>query len=96
MTYPTPSLHVVIDHESDTPPLPTRIQRIRDLKSQVAQLTREHVQHLLQQLAETTATALEIAQEDSFAPGIRDLARRYADDTQARAETMGAIAGRLS
>jgi imidazolonepropionase-like amidohydrolase len=67
-------------------------QRVRALQAEAKALAREHVMALSASLGEVQATAAEIAGGgDAYPAGVRDLARRFADECEARAQTLEAI-----
>jgi hypothetical protein len=70
-------------------------ERVRLLQMQARGLAREHVDALMASLQETRIIAEDIAAGgDAYPPGVRDLARRLAEDSAARARTLEAIASR--
>lgn len=78
--------------EAGPPPLS---ERVRLLQMQARALAREHVDALVASLLETQRIADEIAEGgDAYPPGVRDLARRLAEDSAGRAMTLEAIASR--
>lgn len=87
----TPSLSVV----TRVPTGETLSERVRRLQAEARQLAREHVLALTAAMAELEAMAAEIAAGgDAYPPGVRDLARRFAEECEARAQTIEALNGR--
>lgn len=70
-------------------------QRVRELQAEAQHLANEHVKALMASLAQTQALADEIANGgESYPPGVRDIARRLAEDSDSRARTLEMIAAR--
>ena len=70
-------------------------QRIRDLRLEARKLAREQVELLHQSLVETARLAAEIAEGgDAYPAGVRDLARRFVEDCEAKVQTLEAITAR--
>lgn len=70
-------------------------ERVRLLQIQARGLAREHVDALVASLLETQRIAEEIAGGgEAYPPGVRDLARRLAEDSVGRAMTLEAIVSR--
>lgn len=70
--------------------------RIRRLQVEARGLAREQTGALVTTIAETIRLAEEIAAGgDAYPAGIRDLARRLAEDLGQKSETIQAIAGRV-
>lgn len=91
------SLTVVADSDlaSALPTTETVAQRIRRLQAETKILADEHVQSLAAALASIEQLAAEIAAGgDAYRPGVRDLARRIAEEADARAQTLSAIGAR--
>ena len=69
--------------------------RVRRLQTEPRQLARSHVEAFTAALAQAQAMADEIANGgEAYPAGVRDLARRFAEDTEARVQTLATIAGR--
>ena len=69
--------------------------RVRRLQTEARQLARSHVEAFTAALAQAQAMADEIANGgEAYPAGVRDLARRFAEDTEARVQTLATIAGR--
>jgi len=70
-------------------------ERVRLLQTQARGLAREHVDALVASLLETQRIAADIAGGgEAYPPGVRDLARRLAEDSAGRATTLEAIVSR--
>jgi hypothetical protein len=64
-------------------------QRVQRLSCEARQLAYDHVEILIARMAAVAQTAAEVAEGgDAYPPGVRDLARRMAEDCQARAQTI--------
>jgi hypothetical protein len=79
--------------------LPTKAetiaQRVRRLQQEARQAAKDHVGVLLSHLAQVEQTASEIAGGgDAYPAGIRDLARRLAEDAEVRVQSIEAISAR--
>jgi hypothetical protein len=91
-----PTLSVVAPDE----PLPVKAQetvgeRVRRLQAEAKGLALEHVRVLARAMVDIQMLAAEIAEGgDVYAPGARDLARRLAEDLDARVQTLEAITAR--
>lgn len=73
----------------------TAAQRIQALQDEAKKLARAQVLELTVRLADVETTAFEIAGGgDAYPPGVRDLARRLAEDCEARTQTIEAIMAR--
>lgn len=93
----SPSLSVVADNDlnANYPKTETVAQRVRRLQAEAKQLAKDHVGSLTAAMAELEQLATEIADGgDAYAPGIRDIARRLAEDLGSRGQTLEAIAAR--
>lgn len=89
-----PNLHVVAPDEA-APPVETVAQRIRSLQAEARRLAKDHIHALTASIAEVEAMAAEIAEGgDAYPAGVRDLARRFAEDCDARVQTLEAITAR--
>jgi hypothetical protein len=93
----TPSLAVVIDRDQGTPTPPETVaQRVRRLQAEARQLAKDHVHSLTEAMINVEQMAAEIAEGgDAYPPGVRDLARRFVEDCEARVKTLEAIVGRV-
>lgn len=73
----------------------TTPQRVRRLQNEARMLAREQVEQLARDLETLAARAVEIAEGgDAYPAGVRDLARRFVEDTGARVQTLEAITAR--
>jgi hypothetical protein len=93
----SPSLSVVADNDLKAvlPKSETVAQRVQRLQAEARQLAKDHVKSLTSAMVELEQLASEIAEGgDAYAPGIRDIARRLAEDMDARVQTLDAIAAR--
>jgi hypothetical protein len=80
---------------SATPAQDTIAQRVQRLRCEARQLAGEHVELLVARMAAVELTAAEIAEGgDAYPPGVRDLARRTAEDCRARAMTLELLSKR--
>ncbi len=71
-------------------------QRIRQLQVEAGRLAREHVEALEASLTQTQRIADEIAQGgDAYSVGVRDVARRLAEDARAKVLTLETIMARI-
>ncbi|MET3527260.1 hypothetical protein [Phenylobacterium koreense] len=70
-------------------------ERVRQLQAQAKVLAREHVEELLDAMKRVERLAAEIGEGgDAYPAGIRDLARRVAEDAEVKAQAIEAIGGR--
>lgn len=70
-------------------------ERVRRLQAEAEQLAREHVGVFTASLAQTRRIAEEIALGgEAYPPGVREIARRLAEESQARAQALEAIMAR--
>ena len=77
------------------PAAPDLADRVRRLQAEAQGLAREHVAALQGAMVVVERLAAEIAMGgEVYPPGIRDIARRLADDCAARAQTIATLAGR--
>ena len=96
----SPSLSVVADNDLKTARVePSRVEtvaeRVRRLQAEAKALAKDHVQALTQAIADVERMAQEIAEGgDAYPPGVRDLARRFVDECEARVQTLEAITSR--
>lgn len=93
----SPSLSVVADSDPRpvAPKADTVAQRIQRLQAEARQLAKDHVKALSAAMISLEELAAEIADGgDAYSPGVRDLARRLAEDLDSRAQTLEAIAAR--
>ena len=93
----SPSLSVVAhnDLKSVLPKIETVGQRVQRLQAEARQLAKDHVRSFTAAMVSLEELAAEIADGgDAYAPGIRDIARRMAEELEARAQTLDAISAR--
>ena len=91
----SPSLSVVANNA----PVPSRpetvAERVRNLQAEARQLARDHIHAFTAAMTEVEHMAAEIAEGgDAYPAGVRDLARRFVEDCEARVQTVEAIVGR--
>lgn len=69
--------------------------RVKRLQAEARGLARDHVGAFTAALSELQQMAAEIAEGgEAYPAGVRDLARRFADDAEARVQTLATLAGR--
>jgi hypothetical protein len=99
----SPSLSVVADNDlhSAAAAAPVAVksetvaERVRRLQAEARQLAKDHVRALSEAMMNAEKIAAEIAEGgDAYPPGVRDLARRFVEDCDARVQTLEAIAAR--
>jgi hypothetical protein len=96
----SPSLSVVADNGLKTPRTETGrsesvAERVRRLQAEAKQLAKDHVHALSAAILHAEQLAAEIADGgDAYPPGVRDLARRFVEDAEARVQTLEAITAR--
>ncbi len=91
----SPSLSVVADNDLKSARTETVAERVRRLQAEAKQLAKDHVHALSAAIMNAEAIAAEIAEGgDAYPPGIRDLARRFVEDADARVQTLEAISAR--
>ncbi|UPT53163.1 hypothetical protein [Synechococcus phage Ssp-JY42] len=84
----TPALAIV-------PKTETVAQRVQRLQREARDLATEHVKSLAATMVSLEELATEIAEGgDAYSPGIRDVARRLAEDLDSRVQTIEAIVAR--
>lgn len=93
----SPSLSVVANNDLK-PVLPkpeTVAQRVQRLQAEAKQLAKDHIKALTTAMVSLEELAAEIAEGgDAYAPGVRDVARRLAEDLDSRVQTLDAIVAR--
>ncbi len=93
----SPTLSVVTDNNLKTafPMAETVAQKVRRLQAEARQLAKDHVKAFTDAMTDLENLAAEIADGgEAYSPGIRDIARRLAEDLDSRAQTVEAIAAR--
>lgn len=92
----SPSLSVVADNNAlNSAKLETVAERVRRLQAEARQLAKDHVHALAEAIADVERMAAEIAEGgDAYPPGIRDVARRFAEECEGRVQTLEAISSR--
>ena len=94
----SPPLSVVADNSAEkTKPLPSGdlSERIRRLQAEAKNLAREHIKALEAAIIEVERLSSEIADGgDAYPVGVREVARRIAEDCEARGNTIQVLAGR--
>ena len=99
----SPSLSVVADNDVratttpkvETPKPETVAERVRKLQAEARQLAKDHIHAFTAAMTELEQMAAEIAEGgDAYPAGVRDLARRFVDDCEARVQTLEAITAR--
>lgn len=78
------------------PPAPETVaQRVRRLQAEAKALARDHVKALTAAMVSLEELAAEIAEGgDAYPNGVRDVARRLAEDLDSRVQTLDAIVAR--
>lgn len=75
---------------------PSLAERVRQLQAEARSLARDHTDALHDSLLAVSHLASEVAEGgDAYPPGVRELARRMAEENAARAATLEAILGRV-
>lgn len=70
-------------------------QRVRSLQAEARGLAREHVAALRAAIKTVEALSADIAQGgEAYPPGVRDIARRLADEIGAKGQTLELLSGR--
>jgi hypothetical protein len=83
------------DLKPAVPKSETVAQRVQRLQAEAKQLAKDHVRALSTAMVELEQLAAEIAEGgDAYSPGVRDVARRLADELDSRVQTLEAIAAR--
>ena len=92
----SPSLSVVADNDLNLPKIQTVGERVRALQAEARQLAKDHIHALTAAITGAQVIAAEIAEGgDAYPAGVRDLARRYVEDAEARVQTLEAITARV-
>ena len=94
----SPSLSVVANNDLktiQTPKSESVAERVRRLQAEAKQLAKDHIKAMTIRIAELELMAAEIAEGgDAYPPGVRDIARRLAEDCDSRVQTLEAIVAR--
>jgi hypothetical protein len=91
----SPSLSVVANNDLTPVKTETVAERVRRLQTEAKQLAKDHIHSLTAAMIEAERLAAEIAEGgDAYPAGVRDLARRFVDDCEARVQTLEAITSR--
>jgi len=69
--------------------------QVRSLQQQIADLSARQRDELLSAIGRACALAAEVAENPAQPPGVRDLARRFVEDEEARAQNIRAVAARV-
>ena len=89
------SLSVVQDHGLPAIKPETTAQRVRRLQAEAKELAAAHIGALTAAMVQAIHIADEIADGgDAYPPGVRDMARRFVEDSLSRVQSIQAIAGR--
>jgi hypothetical protein len=87
----------VVQAAAEPPPAKTETvgEQIRRLQAEARQLAKDHVRAMSAAMLETGLMAAEIAQGgEVYPPGIRELAERLVNETEARVQTLEALISR--
>ena len=91
------SLSVVARNDDQNVMHETVAQRVRRLQDEARQLASDHIFAFTLALEQVTRMAEEISiGGDVYPAGVRDLARRFAEDCEIRVQTVEAISGRTA
>lgn len=91
----TPPLSVVADNSAAKLSTGDLSERIRRLQAEAKSLAREHIHALEMALLQVERLSAEIAEGgDAYPAGIRELARRMAEDCEMKVQTLEAISSR--
>ena len=91
----SPSLSVVANNDLNPTKPETVAERVRKLQAEAKQLAKDHIRALSEAMMQVEQMAAEIAEGgDAYPAGVRDLARRFAEDCELRVQTVEAISGR--
>jgi hypothetical protein len=89
------SLSIVARNDHQDVTVETVAQRVRRLQDEARQLASDHIFAFTLAMEQVTRMAEEIAVGgDVYPAGVRDLARRFAEDCELRVQTVEAISGR--
>jgi L-2-hydroxyglutarate oxidase LhgO len=91
----SPSLSVVANNDLNTQRPATVAERVRKLQAEAKQLAKDHIHALMAAITDAERMAAEVAEGgDAYPAGVRDLARRFAEDAGTRVQTLEAITAR--
>lgn len=91
----SPSLSVVSANIDTLPRSEALSARVKRLQAEARGLAHEHIAALVTALHEAEALAAEIAQGgEAYPAGVRDIARRLADDVEMKVASIEAISSR--
>jgi hypothetical protein len=91
----SPSLSVVANNDLNTQRPATVAERVRKLQAEAKQLAKDHIHALTAAITDAERLACEIAEGgEAYPAGVRDLARRFAEDAGTRVQTLEAITAR--
>lgn len=91
----SPSLSVVANNDLTAAKPETVAERVRKLQAEARQLAKDHIHALTAAMSDVEKMAAEIAEGgDAYPAGVRDLARRFVEDCEARVQTLEAITAR--
>lgn len=91
----TPSFSVVASNGPETLRQETVTQRVRRLQAEARDLARGHIGELTAAMEKACEIAADIAEGgEAYPAGVRDVARRFAEDCDTRIQLLQAIAGR--
>jgi hypothetical protein len=92
----SPSLAVVTTPANETRVRADSIsERVRRLQAEARSLARDHIAALQEALFEVERLSAEIADGgEAYPPGVRDIARRLAEECEGRVQTLDAISKR--
>lgn len=91
------SLSVVASNPARDAGVESLAERIRRLQAEASSMARAHIEELEHKLEEVRLMSVEIAEGGSAYPvGARELARRLAEESSMRAQTLDAIVSRTA
>jgi hypothetical protein len=94
----SPSLSLVASNEMKTQSAKSEpvAARVRRLQTEAKQLARDHIRSLTAAMAEVEKLAAEIAEGgEAYPAGIRDCARRFVEECDARTKTIEVLVSRV-
>ena len=87
----------VVTQNGHTVAAETVAQRVRRLQAEARGLAKDHTKALMAVIVEARMMAEEIAQGgEAYPAGVRDLARRFAEEAETRVQTLEAISERTA